>query len=181
MGKRGGASTARGAAAAGGGSADSVDMGTVTFNGKETDLTGKVVTKWQNGPRAEIEIEISAKGVLGGRAFGSVVMKTNAETKTASIVSINSIQALKGQGVGERMYASAFLAAKQRGITTFTSDNRVSLPAANAWRRIAKKIGGVKEGKSSNDGQQLIGSGKSPVFTLDLGKVSVSTLRKLQK
>jgi len=158
-----------------------IDMGTVTLSGSERQLTGKVVTKFQAGNRAEIEIEVSAKGYLSGRAFGSVVFKVDQDTQTARIVSINSVQQLKGQGVGERLYAQAFAEAKRRGATTFTSDVRVSIPAANAWRRIGQKLGGVTESKSSNDGQQLIGSGGKPVFSMNIGKISQSKLEKLGK
>ena len=178
MGKRsgGGAGGGRGGGAAGAASPSALDLGQVTFNGEQTDLTGKVLTKWQAGDRAQLEVEISAKGILGGRAFGSVVFNVDAGAKTAKIVSINSIQALRGQRVGERLYGAAFAQAKLRGVTTFTSDSRVSLPAANTWRSIGRKLGGVTESRSTNDGQQLIGSGGKPVFSINLGKVSQSKL-----
>lgn len=181
MGGRGAGGGGRGGGAAGTAPAGTVSLGTVTFSGKQTELTGQTVTKWQSGDRAQLEIEISAKGILGGRAFGSVVFNVNAGDKTAKIVSINSIQALRGQGVGERLYGAAFSAAKQRGVTTFTSDSRVSIPAANTWRRIGQKLGGVTESRSTNDGQQLIGQGGKPVFSINLSRVSQSQLNGLGK
>lgn len=181
MGGRGTGGGSRGGGAAASSGSGAINMGTVTLNGKEVDLTGKLVTKWSAGDRAQLEVEIAAKGFLGGRPFGSVVFNVDAGAKTAKIVSINSVQQLKGQGVGERLYAQAFTAAKQRGVTTFTSDSRVSIPAANTWRRIGKKLGGVTESKSTNDGQQLIGSGGKPVFSINLSKVSQAKLNGLGK
>jgi hypothetical protein len=180
MGKRSGTGGGNNAAA-GVPAAGSVALGTVTVSGKETALSGTVKTVWNTKDRAQFEIDVSAKGFLSGRAFGSVVFNVDKKAGTARIVSINSVQALKGQRVGERMYAAAFAVAKSQGVTKFTSDVRVSLPAAAAWRRLNKKLGNVTEGKSTSDGQQLTGKDNKPVFSIDLSKVSKRKLDKLQK
>lgn len=176
MGGRGNAASTR--AGASGISSGRIDMGTVLVNGKPSPLTGKLIVKWQNGERMQIDIEIGAKGFLGGNAFGGVTFNVDAANKTATIVSINSMQAFRGQNVGQRLYAQAMLAAQQRGVNEFRSDKRVSLPAARAWRQLGKNLGvSVTERSSTNDGQQLISSGS--VFSIDLRKVARSKLEKI--
>lgn len=155
-----------------------VSLGTVTVSGKEQPLTGKVIQKSSLGDVTTYEIEISTPGLFGGRAFGGVEFKIDAAKNTARIVSINSVQALRGQGVGERLYGAAFSEAKSRGVKTFNSDKNVSLPAARAWRAIGKKLGNVKENASTSDGQQLTSKNGGPVFSLNLGKVSQAKIMK---
>jgi len=156
-------------------------LGSVKLRGKEFALTGKLIQKSALGAISRFEIEVATKGFLGGRAFGGVEFTVNSETNEAKIVSINSIQALRGQKVGERMYGAAFSAAKEKGVKTFSSDKNVSLPAARTWREIGKKIGNVKERPSTNDGQQLTSKDGKGVFSLDLGKTTAAKISKLGK
>lgn len=167
------------AARTGGGAA--VSLGTVTVSGKEQPLTGKVIQKSSIGDITTLEIEISTPGLFNGRAFGGVEFKIDSGKQTARIVSINSLQALKGQGVGQRLYGAAFSEAKSRGVQTFNSDKNVSLPAARTWRAIGKKLGNVKENASTSDGQQLTSKTGGPVFSLNLGKVSQAKINGLKK
>jgi len=180
MGGRGG-TLSSGGGGGGAATAERTPLGSVSVGGKEYELTGTIVDKFIFGSISTIEIEISTPGLFNGRAFGGVEFKIDSASKTARIVSINSVQALRGQGVGERIYGAAFAEAKSRGVQTFNSDKNVSLPAAKTWREIGNKIGNVKENASTNDGQQLTSKRGGPVFSLNLGKVSQRDLKRLQR
>lgn len=175
MGGRGGSSTAVG----------KTSLGTVTVNGKEVPLMASVSApsdiQWKASPNNRFEIGLTARGIAGGDRFGGIKFWVNKETGVARVEFVSSAAAVKGQSVGNRLYAQAMLIAKENGAKTFVSDRRVSHSAVASWERLSARLpaGSVTRSASVRESNQLVS--KSPLFSVNLSKVSSTDLNKISK
>lgn len=129
----------------------------------------------------EYELSVSTPAMFGGDAFGAIVVQYSKEADSARVRSINSTQALSGQGVGNRMYAQAMIAAKDAGLSEFRSDYRVSNAATKSWESLGRKLPGLvkRNTDTTNDGMQNVGT--RSVFSVNLKQVSRSDLERIAK
>lgn len=160
-------------------------LGSVKIGGRKYALSARINRPSELSMRINrgigtYSIDVSTRGLAGGQKFGGVEFVLNRNAKTARIKYINSAQSLKGQGIGNRLYARAMLEAKEQGATKFTSDARVSKSAVGSWENLRKKLpaGSVTRSATEDQSTQLYAA-SGAVFSVDLTKISKSTLRNI--
>ena len=157
--------------------------GTVSVRGEESPL--KFASRSQSPqPWRRITthtIDASTEGLAGGEKFGGIEFRMNHDTGVAKVVYINSAEALKGQGVGNRLYAAAMIKAKSLGAKEFTSDLRVSKSAYKSWQSLQRKLGSaVQEVAGKRDAGNQYESDQ-PIFRVRLSRVSSGRLGRIQR
>lgn len=163
-------------------------MGTVNVPGRgestlktKTTIVNTTYDANRNIETQTVEIGLSTSKLAGGERFGKVEFVINQKTGEARVKYINSSQALKGQGVGARMYAAAMQKSKELGAKVFNSDSRVSESAYRTWQSLKSKGVSVTTNRSTyNAGlKQYEGTGGKGIFQVDLRKISSQRLRDL--
>lgn len=154
----------------GGSSGSASGAGTITTGSGAASLN-TTTNRTGSGPRFDrYEIGASSPGFAGGETFGRLEVTHDKQGGTVEVRSIDA--GIRGQGIGERLYATGIERAQKLGAKQFNSDSRVSPSAQRAWERMSAKLPGAVTKTQGPNG---------PMYSVDLGKVTRAALGKLKR